>query len=392
MPSPSPPNSQKAADAPIAFALTAPGESAIFLSLSIRPEDLTYTEPSLQTVSPTLGGAFVDDFGRGIASIQLSGHTGWRRDADGDDGPERLLKLRDTVWKQWHAKRETAVAAGNNPNDVVLSFVDTLNDITVNVAPGQFVLRRSRSRPLLSTYQIGMTVLGDASDATVTAAASAAAGSGALSAGQASLSRSIATISGLSGGLSALLSGGPLGAIAHSLASFNALAVGALNLASGAAAVIGSGVNAGATAAITFAADIAGVGRQLYRSLGAVTGLPGVVTHAVGLVAAAFENAMCVLRNAIRPPYLSYDDLAELFGSSLCSSTAGGRPISPWADINPFERLAPLQSPPPTVSAAARAAMVAIASSDPIAAPIPPSAAGGLADVVVAGITGLGRT
>src|ERR1035437_1247118 len=47
-------------------------------TLTVNPEDLTVTEPSRVAVQQTMGGAWVDSFGPGLRTINISGVTGWR--------------------------------------------------------------------------------------------------------------------------------------------------------------------------------------------------------------------------------------------------------------------------------------------------------------------------
>src|SRR5277367_3573779 len=78
---PTPPPSQKVGSAPISFIFidgSIPAPNTWTLNLVIRPEELTRTDPSRMTVQQTLGGAWADDFGPGLGSINISGTTGWR--------------------------------------------------------------------------------------------------------------------------------------------------------------------------------------------------------------------------------------------------------------------------------------------------------------------------
>ena len=61
------PTSQKAGVRPISFVLVdGNAGTTVSISLSIRPEDLTRTEPTTATAQRTLGGAWVDNFGPGM--------------------------------------------------------------------------------------------------------------------------------------------------------------------------------------------------------------------------------------------------------------------------------------------------------------------------------------
>lgn len=69
------PPSQKAGDRPITFVLEVDGRIASQVTLALRPEDLSRTDSSSVTVHHTLAGAWADNFGPGLASIQISGTT-----------------------------------------------------------------------------------------------------------------------------------------------------------------------------------------------------------------------------------------------------------------------------------------------------------------------------
>src|ERR1019366_2426807 len=117
-----PPSSQKAGDCPISFLLwdTANSPSTkVRATLNIRPEELTRTDVSRVTVQQTLGGAWADDFGPGLAQINISGHTGWRGNRSGD-GAALFTALKANVFDNWHAQRNKAVKAGKDPKDVTL--------------------------------------------------------------------------------------------------------------------------------------------------------------------------------------------------------------------------------------------------------------------------------
>ena len=54
-----------------------PGGDVRF-DFAVRPEDLQRQEPPRLMVNQTLGGAWAGAFGRGVSTITLSGHPGWR--------------------------------------------------------------------------------------------------------------------------------------------------------------------------------------------------------------------------------------------------------------------------------------------------------------------------
>ena len=117
------PISQKAGDRPITFGLvdaSVPSSQIITLDMVIRPEELTRTDVSRATVQQTLGGGWVDDFGPGLATINISGTTGWRMNAAAQgnaaiDGVDQFAKLKTQTFTGWHKRRNDAVKAGKDP-------------------------------------------------------------------------------------------------------------------------------------------------------------------------------------------------------------------------------------------------------------------------------------
>jgi hypothetical protein len=152
---------------PIGFSLTG-GPITGTADLVIRPEELTWTEPTRLTVHQTLAGAWADAFDRGVATIRLSGHTGWHGGSptSGFSGEAAFANLRQTVFQGWNDSRAQLVAGGQDPAAVELIFTDELDRRSALVAPKTFTLRRHKSRPLLMMYNIELLVLADAGQPT----------------------------------------------------------------------------------------------------------------------------------------------------------------------------------------------------------------------------------
>jgi hypothetical protein len=146
-----PPNSQR--DRPISFHLWDGGRVIASHRLYVRPEEISYEDPGRIAVQQTLGGAWADEFGRGLTQISLRGITGWRGNQDGD-GETQFHNLRRDIFDGYYSERARASAAASDPDLIQIIFVDTLNDRTMIVAPQSFRLMRSKSRPLLHQYAI----------------------------------------------------------------------------------------------------------------------------------------------------------------------------------------------------------------------------------------------
>jgi hypothetical protein len=363
-----PPSSQKAGDAPISFLLfdlnasDAPTE----VKLYVRPEEVTRTDPSRTTVQQTLGGAWGDEFGAGIATINISGNTGWRSDSSAKDGIQRLIDLKSTVFDQWHARRLAAYQSGGNPDFVQLMYVDALDQFTSQVIPGQFVLRRSRSRPLLAQYQIPMTVISDQLGAYSTPASSIASEVlGAL--GLTSLIDSITSITTFMNGISSWITSNilaPVKAFVGAVTKVCNAVMGAVN------SVLGIG-----KALMSVATTLVQCATKVFQTIAAVMNLPGQLMGQIMGIASAFTNIGCLLKNALTGQN-TYQDYTPLFGASNCSSTAGGSPISAFANKNAFESIAPMSAAAPgpvALTAGAQVSLSALAHMDPVLAPYTPA-------------------
>lgn len=366
-----PPRSQKADERPMAFRLENGAGGDTTVPLVIRPEDLDHSETALETAIPTLGGAFIDNFGPGLASIKISGTTGWGSNGR-KSGFDAFKELHDAVWTEWHASRKRAVEEGRSPLDVKLTFIDDLDELCFLVSPGAFSLRRNKSSPLLMRYSISMTVLSDQIQPPVKDALDLFGGGSASSVktGLSSLKASIKKIEDGAAKLRGVI-GGSLGATVLNVANKASASLGkVVSVVTSARGI----VTAQASQFVGIAQDMSLVGRNLFQTYAAITTLPDFVKHQVATVAGAFNNAFCVLKNAFKRPR-EYADYDALYGASNCSSTVGGSPISPLADRNPWEVILPMQQQVASVTPEARSSIEAMKATDAVLAPM------GLADL-----------
>lgn len=346
------PGSQKADAKPIGFALSGGSAPTQAVQLVIRPEDLTIGQPSRISVQQTLGGAWADSFGLGLESLLINGHTGWRG-GPGGDGMAQFAKL-DGLFKGWHSQRADAIEAGNDPNDVALYYMDTLNSFTAKIAPISFTLKRNRARPLLMQYQINAVVLLDESNYAMP-------GSN-ISAGLDSLNNTLSNILSMVKSVDSLIDtviGGPVKALMNLTAS----ALGAINAVKGA-------ITAAVAPVLSIARNLTQAARNVFQCFAAVNSATQFIKSQLMGIASEFNNAFCLLSNVFRAPqaYPNYDDW---YGASNCSSTApGGRPLSPLRFQNPFALLYPGNSQTVTVNAPAQASIATLALTDPALKPL----------------------
>jgi hypothetical protein len=373
-----PAKSQKAEERPISFILDARGGAADEVMLFIRPEEMSRSSPSRTSVNQTLGGAWIDSFGEGLESINISGTLGWRAGPDGQDGGDRLITMRDKTYTQWHKLRQEAVDRGDDPNDVKLRFVDTLNSYSSVIVPLTFEIRRSKSRPLLANYRISFIAVGK---------------SGAPGA-----------ISGLLGALGGGLQGLGLDSLFSSLGEINAAINTAKNfvnktilgpvtdfmrLSSRVFTAVHDTISNGLSLADPFimaAHGIAQTGLNVFRTMASIANIPSAAKAALMQVAGAYSNVFCVLKNALRKTP-TYEDYNPLYGASNCSSTGGGMPPSAYAGQNPFYAVNKADTGVIGISPQASSAIYDLAHRDIVIAPMPlPDIASSLS-AVTSGVT-----
>lgn len=373
----SPAKSQKADERPISFILDARGGAADEVTLFIRPEEMTRTHPSRTSVNQTLAGAWIDSFGEGLETTNISGTLGWRSGPDGQDGGDRLKTMRENTYHRWHKMRQDSVDRGDDPNDVKLRFVDALNDYSSVIVPLTFEIRRSKSRPLLASYRLSFIAVGKAG----------APGS----------------IFGLPGFPGLEMEGLGLDSLFSSLNKINsaintarnfvdktilAPVQGFMRLSTRVFTAVHDTISNGLSLADPFihvANGIARTGVNVFRTLAAVANIPDAVKSQLMNVAGAYSNAFCVLRNALRRPE-TYEDYNPLYGASNCSSTAGGTPPSQYAGQNPFFAVSQAATGAVGVTPGASAAIYELSHRDIVVAPLPLPAIGSLLSDVNSGV------
>lgn len=385
-----PPSSQKASVCPISFLLSddAGLGPPVGITLWIRPEDLTRSDPSRLTVQQTLGGAWGDSFGPGVPTISLAGTTGWRQAPDGSgDGQARFLELRATVFDAWHARRLQAVQSGLDPNVVTLIFADALNSYVVVVAPQMFTLRRSKARPLLSQYQITLVVLdqvvgGSASPADAIALAGMGTILGTLADGLAALTLAIDVIQGAVGTVLAAVAdvvGIVIAPIAFFMSATASLFGQIYGLVQAGSAVIDQVIGVGI--------QLARAGINLFQTVASLAaGVPFVEAEMM-IIAGSYSTVFCLL-NAATSGLITYQSYDDLYGASNCSSTAGGSPVSPLAGTNPFDLIVPTSAfLPVALTPVAQASLAVLAANDPVLAPMPPAQLSATVGTISGGMT-----
>lgn len=369
-----PPTDQRAGVRPIAFVLQNGGRFSSPVTLKVRPEDLNRVEPSRVSVNQTLGrsiNGWVDNFGEGLPSATISGHTGWRTaSGSGEDGAEAFETLNQMVAHDYHKAKQRAIDSGIDPATVKLLFVDMLDNFTWSVVPTQFVLRRNKSRPLLFQYQIALQAVSTKIDQQFQIVPFL----GNIPAGLTALSGALATLQSYAADVQSIVEeavsfkDAALAPIGKTVSSYVKLSLDVFNTVNDTVLTIQDGVYGTANSLIGIASDIAQVGINVNRTISSVAGLPGRLKAAIGRVSTAYNEVLCILKNSLRPRK-TYQDYDGMFGASNCSSTTGGRLGSSYASKNAFE-LMQLNKGPVAVSSGAFSSIASVGRADPVLAPM----------------------
>jgi hypothetical protein len=347
---------------------------------------LTRSDPSRITTTQTLAGAWSDNFGPGIPTITISGHTGWHRSQEGTDTPDglqRFKNLRAQVFDDWHSRKQDAIKAGRDPDLIQLIFADKLDDFVCVVAPQVFVLRRSKAQPLYVQYQISMIVLDQIID----------------SVPNSTVFLQNIPISPVDLLASALVSLGTsttnlqtyLQDIQNYIDSTIATPVKAFMLkTANLYSTVSNNINQASAIAdelVHVAHLTAQVGMNIFRTVAAVAGIPSFTKLRLMQVAGEYSNIFCVLRNAFTQQAF-YQDYSPLYGSSNCSSTNGGGPPSQYIDTNPFFAVVPANPPlPVTISTSALQGMQTVAATDLVQSPLTTAQIGGYLSTINSGLS-----
>lgn len=373
MASTTPPTDQRAGVRPISFVLDNVGSIGSPVTLNVRPEDLTRNEPSRVSVHQTLGrevSGWVDNFGEGLPSVTISGHTGWGAGGR-PDGANAFHQLNELVAHEYHAAKQSAIDSGMDPASVKLIFSDLLDDFTWNVVPTQFILRRSRSRPLLFQYNISLQAVSTSIDSPLMLLPF----SGGLTAGLGSLGSAINRLNSFVSAVKGMVSSAvgfvnsALSPIAGTVKSFLGLSTSVFTAARDTIGAVTGGWSSVTNNVIGIASDMAKVGVNVFRTFSAIKGLPAALKADLARVASAYNEVLCIFRNSLRPAEV-YEDYTGLYGASNCSSTTGGHPASIYADRNAFDLLRSTGGPVGMTSSAI-SGVSSLSRSDPVLAPMP---------------------
>lgn len=300
--------------------------------MHIRPEELTRTEVSRTVVHQTLGGGWADSFGAGVPTVQLAGQTGWRGQTV--DGLAFFQQLRDFVYTRWHNERADANKKNLPADKVHLIFSDLLDGINWVCVPSSFTLRRNVSHPLLSYYQINLTWVADyvadngANTKPIDPASVLDSFDKSLQSVQKTLTAWQKDVDGFAKTLK-----DPVRDLMSQCLTINQMARNTANnvlsVANTATTLVGTNNIMQVATGLSFAMG------NLVSAVMVTAKLPQQVMSQLMEVRKSWLNMFCIFQNAVKPQKL-LPDYNLLYGASMCSSTAGGNPLTTFQDVNSF--------------------------------------------------------
>lgn len=349
-------------DRSISFYLTGTGSQDVSFTFGLRPEEVSFQEPSRLNVQSTLGGAWADSFDRGVGTLSLSGTTGWRGTLL-RSGEEMFLGLRTVCFQGWHDARARVTKAGVDPGTVQLYYIDTLDSIAAIVAPASFSMRRSKTSPLIQRYQIQARVLamadapGGAVDPIAQAFSSPLRWLSALN----SLTSILKRVSRLIGEIRFYI-----GAVKSIITGFVDSVMGVINSVVGLVRDVSGVIGFVESTVIGLAIGICFAAANGFAVLADIPGQLAAQILPIQALAAAFNDAACSMEHGfdLIGNVANFDPFK---GASGCSSTGGGEPISLFTDqgVNPFNYIAQSGFPLISVTPPAQQAIASL-QGDPL--------------------------
>lgn len=368
---------------PITFVADyASGMATSSFTLPIRPEDLTVNRPMRLTVNQTLSKGtqgWVDDFGQGLPTITISGHTGWRPTTSGLDGVQAFDKLSRFINDQYPNLRQIAVNYGRDPGVAKLILVDLLDNFAWEVAPTQFVLRRSKSRPLLYQYNITLQVVNTQVDGGIEKYRPR---TGSLSGGLGALAGFLGKITALVNMIKGALSF--VKALASTVMKFIGTVISVIKAVQSVVSAVKGFITGTAAAVIGVAKSLSMVGREVFRTLSEIASIPATAKAAFSQMGAAFNEVVCIFSNSLKPKK-TFEQYLGLYGASNCSSTTGGSPPSPFANQNVLALVSQKDPAPVVLSGSAIGSVKTILSADPVLSPLPANEIGRHLNTIASG-------
>lgn len=154
----------------------AAGQALHALVLPANVETLQAPHPMRTTLTQTITGAYIDNFGAGIPILQLSGHTGWQVWQSGPIPPGRYNGAPVNGFAAFQHLYYDIILyyfllcsyQGSQQPNVRCEIVNAIDDnFWVVVPTGEFTPLRNKARPLLYQWSASFIVLQDLAHAIV---------------------------------------------------------------------------------------------------------------------------------------------------------------------------------------------------------------------------------
>lgn len=126
------------------------------INLKVNPDDYEYSRGQRAAIYRTQGANVVQQFGADLATITISGTTGWHRDGSGLNGRERLEEINQLIL-QYQTDTQNG---GHSAQALHFNNYTDSKYYVVTVEQGGMKIRRDKSNPLLYNYELHFTVIG----------------------------------------------------------------------------------------------------------------------------------------------------------------------------------------------------------------------------------------
>lgn len=123
---------------------------------AIKPQNLSLNRFSRGSIFNTADTAFLNDFGEGVPTLNISGNTGF-----GGEFQKGFLAFKnmELMYSSYLRLRQDKAA---DPNRILLLYFDTINGEAFSCYPMRFTLTRSsQNNPHLYYYNLQLIVLAD---------------------------------------------------------------------------------------------------------------------------------------------------------------------------------------------------------------------------------------
>jgi len=132
----------------------------------VNPEEFNVSRQHRVQVTQTLGDPFIDEFGLGLATLNIRGTTGWRArpGVQNVDGYEAFNLLHRNFINKYFELRLDKLKNQQDPSDIKLVIINNVDDLVFEIIPVDFQLLRNKVKPLLYQYNLTFKIITDMGD------------------------------------------------------------------------------------------------------------------------------------------------------------------------------------------------------------------------------------